>query len=151
MLNRYVDGQLAVERQATLFEHLAGCASCRQQLEAVLTFRRMSRQERLAVPPAADETFLERLSQRRQADRDSASRTTDRKPLWLWQAPVSLRAAAAALMLVFMVGLLLPTNISQSVPSQIEPAPQPEAVFIFYPGLTVKASDGEELPATDPF
>ena len=53
-LNAFIDGDLSVEEQPAMFTHLAECTSCRQQLEGVMKFRRMSRLENLVVPPALD-------------------------------------------------------------------------------------------------
>ena len=148
-LNRYVDGDLSFEEQPALFAHLSACATCRRTLEAVLAFRRMSRQEPLAVPPAADDVFFQRLDQIKhrteRVDRDAV-----RRPLWTLRTPVSLGMAAAVAFFLFVAGLLVPLQLADPDPStfvtgvmeevEFEAPPPPEPVYVFYPGLTVEAT-----------
>ena len=76
-------------------------------MDAVLAFRRMSRQEYLAIPPAADEQFFERLAALKKRS-DKYDRAEDRKPLWSAKKSISLRSALALAVVVFLVGLILP-------------------------------------------
>ena len=152
-LNRYVDGELPFEAQSSLFAHLATCATCRRTLEAVLAFRRISRQEPLAVPSAADDAFFRRLDQvKHRADR--VDREAERRTLWTMRTPVSLGMAAMVAAVLFLVGLMMPMHLDQSEPTdlvtagmervELEPAPT-EAVYVFYPGLTVEATKLDEV------
>ena len=68
LLNLYADGELPSARQAELFAHLARCAACRAQFNALLAFRLAARQEVLAVPPAADEAFFAHIDRLRRLD-----------------------------------------------------------------------------------
>ena len=106
-LHGYLDGDLSFVQQPELFEHLASCKTCRRTMDSVLAFRRMSRQEYLALPPAADEVFFERLTRLKQLT-DKVDRSEDRKPLWNAKRSVSLRSALALAGIVFLIGLLVP-------------------------------------------
>ena len=169
-LNLYVDGELPVEEQPALFAHLSACASCRCQLESVLQFRRLVQAERVAVPPAADEAFMQRLTahkkQRPEKPSDAPIRARRRRPL-------AAMAAVAAVLALFMMGVLARPQTaldstqegrsrasstaiegSASSPAKRSPdAPRPavrlQAIYVFYPGLTVEAErkETEHLPA----
>ena len=154
-LNLFVDGELASEAQPALFAHLAECAGCRQTLEAVMHFRRMSRQETLDVPPAADDAFFKRLDAVKKSER-RPNRAADRRPLWQARAPLSVRAVAMTAVLFFLTGLLVPVPTGDALPlppvyieahqegvDEARPVRR-EAVYVFYPGLTVEASQGDE-------
>ncbi len=106
-LHRYLDGDLSFVQQPELFEHLASCKTCRRTMDSVLAFRRMSRQEYIALPPAADEVFFERLA-RLKLLTNQVDRREDRKPLWNVKRSISLRSALALAGVVFLVGLLVP-------------------------------------------
>ena len=165
-LTLYVDGELALEEQPALFAHLATCAACRRTLAGVLEFRRLSRQETIAVPPAVDDAILGRLAKRKTA-LERVDRAADRRPLWQARAPVSLRAAAVVALVVFCLGLLLPHPATPPPPSPPtsevtveeervrfqERVRVAEAVYVIYPGLTIeafKAARGEGRPPGDP-
>ena len=107
MLHSYLDGDLSVGRQPLLFEHLASCDSCRQVMDSVLAFRRISRQEYISLPPAADDAFFKRLAEQKEMS-ERIDRTSDRDPLWNTRRSVSIRSALAVAAGVFIVGLLLP-------------------------------------------
>lgn len=158
-LNAYVDGELSDAAQKALFLHLAHCDSCRHTLDSVLNFRRMSRQEYLAVPPSVDEAVMQRLARHRD-QQARVNRSDDRRPLWSIRLPMTLRVALLLAAGLFLVGLLSP----------ISPAPEPlripvageeelirfsdvdlppsrfEAVYVFYPGLTIEAATADETP-----
>ncbi|GMQ80954.1 MAG: hypothetical protein BMS9Abin05_0383 [Rhodothermia bacterium] len=107
ILHQYLDGELALDVQSSLFEHMADCESCRRMMESVLAFRRMSRQEFLAYPPAADDIFFERLAKLKKQS-DQIDREEDRKPLWNAKRSISLRSALALASIVFLIGLFVP-------------------------------------------
>lgn len=145
-LHRYVDSELPSEEQPALFAHLSSCARCRVLMESVLQFRRMSRQEKIAVPPAADEAFLKRLASHK-ANRPSTERRTRRTRF--------RRVAVATAAVAFLVGMLFPLqageeSVSASAADEREqvapPMPEPTqaALYVFYPGLTVEAKREEE-------
>ena len=174
-LNLYVDGELPVEEQPALFAHLSACAPCRCQLESVLQFRRLVQAERVAVPPAADEAFMQRLAahkkQRPEKPSDAPIRARRRRPL-------AAAAAVAAVLALFVMGVLVrpqtapdaarvaqPRVTSSAASTAVESsAPPPatgrpaasqqavrlQAVYFFYPGLTVEAErqEAEHPPAT---
>lgn len=156
-LHAYLDGELPFGRQPALFSHLADCADCRHTLNAVLAFRRMSRQEVLDVPPAADDAFFKRLDaiKRRGApDRGSARRT-----LWQVRTPVSFGMAALAALTLFLAGLFMPVQSTRAgsevvVQGTVERVDlnrrvRPEAVYVFYPGLVVEAAKVRQVRASD--
>lgn len=149
-LHLYIDGELAFAEQPSLFAHLATCACCRSTLEAMLAFRRISRQESFVVPPSVDDSFFKRLDHhKRQHNR--VDRKAERS-LWQARAPVSLWLAATVAGFLFVAGLLVPVNAWESplpalvdgIEDRVEFADpiklRPEAVYVFYPGLTVEAT-----------
>ena len=158
-LNQYLDGDLPFEQQPALFVHLSTCSACRRTMESVMAFRRLSRQEFLALPPSADDEFFDRLAslKSRQAQ---FNRKADRDPLWVVRQNVSLRAAVLTAVLLFTVGVLLPGNQHEALPGmqiRIEEElvdlpelfmapPEPSAVYVFYPGLTIEADKNEDTP-----
>lgn len=161
-VQHYLDGVLPFEAQPALFSHLSTCPSCREQMNAVLTFRRLSRQEYLAVPPVADDQFFERLA-RQKAQSSRFDRAADRRPLWQARAAISLRAAVLTGLVLLMLGVLAPSrSMTQAmVYAEVEeelvefpeitfPIREPLTVYIFYPGLTIEAPkyDAAVQPAT---
>jgi len=164
ILNQYLDGELAFERQADFFQHLSVCVHCRSTFDAVLSFRRMSRQENLAVPSAVDSAFYEALSELKRQN-NHYDRAVDRRPLWQLKTPVSLRSAMITAVLLFVAGFLLPTHLAPEPVvtamarvtgeeelinlAQIETVKKHyEPVYVFYPGLTVEA-EHEGTPLLD--
>ena len=149
LVNYFVDGVLSADGQVELFEHLASCEGCRDDLDAVMTFRRMSRLEYIHVPPSIDDAFFQKLAARRIPS--SAEKDTDRSILSA-NIPLSLRSLLVAACVFFAVGLVVPSNISTAetkivetrqeavslAGTSINPAPR-EAVYVFYPGLTITA------------
>ena len=160
-LNLYADGELGFEAQPALFAHLATCADCRRSLAALLEFRRISRQEMLAVPAAADDAFFQRLDQLKRRD-EHVDRQADRRPLWHVRTRISLSLAATVALLLFAAGVLLPRTTGEilvrpqieGVEERVEFAPpgalRPEAVYVFYPGLTVEATKLEATSSASP-
>lgn len=170
--NAYLDGELPLGEHAALFTHLAGCAACRAALEAGLVFRRMLRHERLALPPAVDEHFLQRLSEQ-QARNAKVDRTADRNPLWQARRPISAGVALTAALALFFAGFFssgpfmsAPTPAVlftvegfqervefrpvSSTRSPDKPAAAPSTagpIYVYYPDITVEA---ERLTDTDP-
>ncbi len=152
-LNLYLDGELSVEMQPFLFAHLSVCASCRRRFDAVLRFRRMSRQEYLVVPPSVDDAFFERLARHKTVSL-RVDRASDRRPLWNLRTPVSLRSAVIVALALFLIGVMLPGSTTPDDQTgaavrgeeervefvDLEVAPSRfEAVYVFYPGLTIEA------------
>ncbi len=144
-LNLYMDGELPFAEQPVLFAHLATCDPCRRMLGAMMEFRRMSRQEVCPVPPAFDEAFFRRLDEIRGRSH-RVDRYKDRRPLWQTRAPVSLRVATMAAVLLFCAGFFFPQTAGEPlvakrvelheervVPVVIEP------VYVITPGVTVEA------------
>jgi predicted anti-sigma-YlaC factor YlaD len=106
-IHRYLDSDLPVAEQPDLFEHLANCEACRDTMDSVMAFRRMSRQEYISLPPVADEQFFTRLAQLK-SQNEKIDRSSDRAPLWSARRSVSVRAAVALAAAVFLFGLMLP-------------------------------------------
>ena len=159
-LHRYIDGELPFELQPTLFAHLAVDEASRRLLDVVLRFRRIMREEYLAVPPGVDDAFFKRLAAH-QHQLKSVDRVAERRPIWERRTPISLRAAVVVAALLFTAGLLFPMSAGQppaegyvfavaervELPSEVRL--QPEYVYVFYPGLDVEApkegAGGESL------
>ena len=150
-LNLYLDGELPLGDEAALFRHLAACTACRRVLGALIEFRRMSRQEALAVPAAVDDAFFGKLDHLRHRTTLS-DRSAQRRPLWQLHTRISLRVAAAVAGVLFFAGFLIPRDLGTLPPMprvegldervELPPVFQPagEAVYVFYPGLTVEAA-----------
>ena len=156
-LNRYVDGELPVEEQPALFAHLTACPQCRMLLESVLQFRRMSRLERVAVPPAADEAFLKSL-----AHHKARRAPVERMPRS--QRFMRPMVATLCLALLFVVGMwaageppsppVTDHETERTAPEkkaleEKASTPEREALYVFYPGLTVEAQRVEEPASPD--
>ena len=153
-LNAFIDGELALDEQPAVFTHLADCEHCRQQLEGVMKFRRMSREESLIVPPAVDAALFKRI-QKHRTMMTRIDRAEDRRPLWNVRASVSLRATLITAMLLFLTGLLVPPLNNQSEYARqgyvtgadelIEFANleliegNTSTLYVFFPGLTIEA------------
>jgi Putative zinc-finger len=156
-LNLFIDGELGLEEQADLFAHMAQCRPCRRDLEQFMRFRRMSRAEYLAVPPAFDDGFFKKLDALRVTN-SRVDRAGDRRSLWQHKAPMSFRAVVIAASLVFLSGLLFPANAPEKEASgqvlgtdetiefaDIAPSPTSTAtLYVFYPGLTVEAAQYDD-------
>lgn len=160
-LNLYLDGELPIERQESLFEHLATCSDCRARMDSVMEFRRLSRQEYITVSPQVDDAFLERLARLKKSN-DRYDRTEDRRPLWNARQSVSVGTAVLAITAVFVIGLMLPVAGDpgtaeptvqyveervefEDVPPEIRESP----IYVFVPGLTVEAyRQDEATPGT---
>ena len=148
-LQLYLDGELPYARQALLFRELSSDESLRKQLEAVMTFRRLSRQENIALPPSADDRFFKRLAEVK-TSLNQNNRSSDRQPLWRATRPVSVGSALAAVAAVFFIGLMLPLSrsgntafIAQEEEQVSFDAPQTQVmqsyIYVFEPGLTIEA------------
>lgn len=144
-LNLFMDGELPYAEQPVLFSHLATCDRCRHVLSAQMEFRRINRQESYPVPPAVDEAFFHRLDEIKSRSR-RVNRYMDRRPLWQNRAPVSLRVATMAALVLFCAGLFFPQAAGQ--PFAVEPVEVKEErvefyplvpVYVITPGVTVEA------------
>lgn len=146
----YLDGELPFERQPALFAHLSSCAACRREFTAVLLFRDLSREERVALPSLVDDELLSRIDRRRGlSTRWGTDR--DRLPLWDRRPAVKVRTLVVTLSLFFMLGALfeggvgrasgLDLHIRQEVEAvQFDARTQPLPHFVIYPGLMVEES-----------
>lgn len=159
-LTEYVDGELSFDEQPGLFVHLAACADCRRTLESVMAFRRIVREEHLTVPPAADDAFLRRLNEHQRVT-GPAARTAADVP-WTRHGLVSVRTLVVVALVVFLVGLFAPMSVSsdhsplawvemreERVHWGGDEAGRGQAVYVFYPGVTVEAPRYEAVPADD--
>ncbi|GAB5535231.1 MAG: hypothetical protein Rubg2KO_14800 [Rubricoccaceae bacterium] len=144
LLNEYVDSELATDRQPELFTHLAGCAECRAQFDALLAFRLAARQEPLAVPPAVDAALFARLDDARRSARHQPDRAADRAPLGgALRRRVPVSAALALAGIVMVLGWVM----SPDVTVEVEPPSvrlthtvlDDGALYMIDPGVTVEA------------
>ena len=148
----FLDGELRLGAQTDLFAHLSRCGACRGIMNAMMEFRRMSRQEVIHVPSAVDEVVLAGLKQskRRRSRRD---RYYDRRPLWQSRVTFSLRAGMAFAALFFALGVLLPYQ-TRTPRSPVFVAEQEDdqrlrsarlgPLYVWYPGLLVEAQRDKE-------
>lgn len=162
-LNQYADGELALDAQAELFAHLAVCDACRRYLEGLIAFRRMVGDEPLAVPPAVDEAFLQRLAAHRGKVASMKTRV-ERRERMRSVIPVAGRAAVVTLVLGMVVGNIISNEIADSplpgrvvaeeelvnFPASRDARADYSAVYVFYPGLTVEADNWVEPIAVEP-
>ena len=157
-LNDFLDGELSIDDQPALFAHLAVCESCRQELEGVMKFRRLSRVESLTAPPALDAALFKRLKTHK-AMMSRIDRAEDRRPLWNVRTPVSVRATVMTVLLVFFLGLFYPSEKASEYAHQGYVSGSDELIefadmdlsswntrtlYVFVPGITVEASPEEE-------
>jgi predicted anti-sigma-YlaC factor YlaD len=162
-VNHFLDGELPFEEQGPLYRHLADCEPCRRYLDSLLVFRRIIREENLAVPPHVDEMFLERLAAHKEAvadAQDSKERRDRRREL----LPVVGRALTLATVVGFIVGTVVMRNNDATTPSAVvvgeeelmnfptaeRPAREASAVYVFYPGLTIEAENWVEPASLEP-
>ena len=144
LLNEYVDGELDADRQPALFTHLAECAECRAQFDALLAFRLAARQEALVVPPAADAALFARLDELRRSAQTQPDRAADRAPLG---GALRRRVPVGAALAVACVVLVLGWAFAPA--TQVEPERPPirlthtvlndGALYMIDPGVTVEA------------
>lgn len=148
-LNRYLDGELGLEKQPELFAHLAECPACRARMDAVLSFRRIAREEYIAVPQTADERFMERLADLKERV-DRVDRAGDREPLWQSRRSVSLGTTVLMAACLFLLGLYLPRFTTEQT---LEPVTGEQemvdleapvfgvmnTVYVITPGVTVES------------
>lgn len=149
-LNLFLDGELPLDRQETLYEHLAGDRRSRAFMDHVMLFRRMSRQEYIEVPPAVDDAFFKRLDALKSSG-ERVDRFVEREPLWNSRRPVRIRTAVAAVVAVFMIGWFLPlldepeetaflAQEEERVAFDIQQTRVMQSyIYVFEPGLTIEA------------
>jgi len=149
-LNLFLDGELPIERQGALYEHLAVDGQSRSFMDHVMLFRRMSRQEYIEVPPAADDAFFKRLDALKRSG-ERVDRFEEREPLWNARRPVRLRTAVAAVVAIFMIGWFLPlleegeetaflAQEEERVAFDIQQTRVMQSyIYVFEPGLTIEA------------
>lgn len=152
-LNLYVDGELSIGLEADLFAHLSTCSACRMMFNGLMQFRRMVRQEAIQVAPAVDDAFFQRLDQAKRR-LVFVDRRAERRPLWQSRPRISVRAATTGALLLFLAGVLFPQSAGErsgvvqgyveGLEERVEFRPsihdRSEAVYVFYPGLTVEAT-----------
>ncbi|NNE70321.1 MAG: zf-HC2 domain-containing protein [Rhodothermales bacterium] len=149
-LHGYLDGELDLDSQGPLFGHLSECASCRSSMDAVLAFRRVAREEYIAVPQAADEAFFDRLADLKERS-ERVDRAGDREPLWQARRSVSLGTTVLMAACLFILGLYLPrvsaTESTFGVVGEQEmvdlDAPLfgvMNTVYVITPGVTVESA-----------
>ena len=144
LLNEYLDGELEAGRQPDLFAHLATCADCRAQFDAMLAFRLAARQEPLPVPATADAALFSRLDRIRRVSRRMPDRRDDRAPLGgALRRRVSVGAMLAVVGLAIVVGSVLsPSPVQGRI---VETVLRDGALYVIDPGITVEAP--RERPA----
>ena len=141
-LNEYVDGELDPAEQPALFGHLAACAGCRHQFDALLAFRLAARQEPLAVPASADAALFARLDKQRRLSRRAPDRRAQRSAVGhALRRRVSLGALlAVAGMAVWVGSVLAPTPAPPAQEERVVEAVLSDgALYLIDPGVTVEA------------
>ncbi len=146
LLNLYVDGELALDRQGELFAHLAEDRAARVQFNALMAFRLASRQEALPVPPAADAALMARIDEVRRNRPPAAALAEDRRPFRPLRRRVKLGTAlAVGGVLVALSALVGPRGPApEVVPAAGEVVPVETdggPVYVMLPGVTVEDED----------
>jgi hypothetical protein len=147
-LNLYLDGELTFDAQPLLFARLAVCTACREQFNAVMAFRMVTREDRFDLPPKAEETFYRKLAERRRSPH-RVDRFADRRPLWEVRKPYSVRSVAFVVAISFFLGVQFRDSAMQrffstgGIQQQVEYVSLRRAGtnlphFFIYPGLTVE-------------
>lgn len=138
LLNEYLDGELGPARQPELFAHLAACAGCRSQFDALLAFRLGARQEPLAVPPSADAALFARLDGVRRRTRQAPDRRADRAPLG---GALRRRVPVGAMVVVALLAVLVGSVIATDAPAPrvVEAVLEDGTLYVIDPGVTVEA------------
>ena len=144
LLNEYVDGELEPARQPDLFAHLATCADCRAQFDALLAFRLAARQEPLAVPASADAALFSRLDRVRRQSRRARARRADRSPLGgALRQRVSVGAMLAVVCVAAFLGSVLASDSVAAPPTMdervVEAVLEDGSLYLIDPGVTVEA------------
>lgn len=141
LLNEYLDGELDPADQPELFGHLAECAGCRAQFDAMLAFRLAARQEPLAVPATADAALFARLDRVRRVNDRAPDRRADRAPLGgALRRRVSVGAMLAVAGLAIVIGSVLASSPPPPAPERIvETVLRDGALYLIDPGITVEA------------
>ncbi len=147
-VNRYLDGVLPVAEQPELFRHLASCPGCRSMMDSVMAFRRVAREEYIAVPPSADERFFDRLADLKERN-DRVDRAGDRESLWRSRRSVSLGTTVIMAFCLFVLGLYLPRSSPVSGPLVVGEQEMVDleapvwglmnTVYVITPGVTVES------------
>ena len=142
LLNEYVDGELDPARQPALFAHLAECADCRAQFDALFAFRLAVRQEPLAVPPAVDAAIFARLDGARRAGRRAPDRRAERSPLGgALRRRVSVGLALVVACAAVVVGATLAEEPRPAPPEDrvVETFLDDGPLYLLDPGVSVEA------------
>ena len=142
LLNEYVDGELDRARQPALFAHLAECAACRAQFDALFAFRLAVRQEPIAVPPAVDTAVFARLDRSRRAGRRAPDRRAERSPVGTaLRRRVSVGLALAVAGVAVFVGATFADEPVQAAPEDrvVETFLDDGPLYLLDPGVSVEA------------
>lgn len=149
-LHGYLDGELDLDAQGPLFGHLADCEYCRTSMDSVISFRRVAREEYIAVPQSADEAFFDRLAEVKERT-DRVDRVGDREPLWQARRSVSLGTTVLMAACLFILGLYLPrVSVDESTFGAIGEQETVDlegpifgvmnTVYVITPGVTVESA-----------
>ena len=142
LLYEYLDGELAPGQEPALFGHLATCAECRRQFDALLSFRLAVRQEPLVVPPALDRRVMARLDESRRRSALRPDRRADRAPLaGALRRRISVGAALAVAIVAVGLAALMPASAPAEPAEPVHFAPvylQDGPLFVLDEEVTVE-------------
>ncbi|MBI5548903.1 MAG: FecR domain-containing protein [Deltaproteobacteria bacterium] len=143
----FAAGELAAEARGQLEQHLAGCESCRQELEAIQATREVLSLA-VTVPPQVDW---------RRADDDIHGAVERRfarlERGWTWPMAWALGAGAVALVVAVMAVGSRGQKVDSSAFALINPLPTPsevetaEGALVFVDGKEQLVKQGEDLKA----
>ncbi|KPL19211.1 MAG: hypothetical protein AMJ92_04165 [candidate division Zixibacteria bacterium SM23_81] len=109
LLDPFLDGELSEEKRQEVIDHLEGCSSCRQRLEALQEVETLSQQLTQAEPDEAYwQTFLPRLREKITRSEQAPAHRRIREAFGDILTPpipwVRIASAVATAVLVFIIG-----------------------------------------------
>lgn len=104
LLSAHFDGELPSEVAATISEHLAGCAECRQSVEAMRELSELASQ----IPePSSSDTLWDKLATKLNSPASQTAQRVMPFTISFTRRTFGLAAIAAALLLVFVGWLVM--------------------------------------------
>jgi predicted anti-sigma-YlaC factor YlaD len=115
LINLFVDGELPTPNHDPLFKHLSDCSECRLFFKGILRLREIEQKEQIAYPAELDNSIFSTIG---------ISTKLNNAPIWRRSFRLSFPLAAAALIVVVLLGailgnLLFPGNRSRAAKQNV--------------------------------
>jgi len=137
-INHFIGGEMGMDRQVDLFQHLAGCADCQSFIDAMIRMKEATRNEQIAYPGGLDDAVLGQLLSRTPSPLQTQGPIKRGVNIWKRRIALPVPLAASLAVIIIGLGLLLgrpfvpPTQPRQlSTPLQTNSA-QPHTVILIY-------------------